>query len=545
MGGETESQASRPDTEQDIARKVEERAAELLPKLEREPLDPLFIKTCLDGNERGDGCLAATLFKDRFLLNVTRRDKEPEWYAWRGNVWELDSFRSSLAAVEECALEYGGQALKLADEIKEGKIDKRHPDHGWKVRLHDKYLSRVDKLRTESGMKKALSMAAIVDPDNMACREDVFNQKPWLLPVQNGVVDLQSGVLTRGNPADRMTNALNIAYDTRADYGPFVDFVSEVSGSEEMEQFQKRSIGYAATGFSFEQFIWCYIGPGRNGKGIFFNLIAEVLGPYYHEISRAMILEQRNEPPANAATEHKRSLLGKRMISAAETNPNQKIDGAAVKGLTGQNWITCRPLFSGEIRFFPTFSTFLQTNNFPRGLTRHFSTKERLLIIEYPYMYVDNPDEYKRKFPVQADKFRQKDPKLYEKLLKYRPGILRWIVEGCLEWQRIGLQPPQQVLDAVEILANEEDYVGNFVKDCMDLWPHDPAIKTACTVMYEVFKFWWAENSDSSDKTIPHMKTVTRQLREKGYIVEPSGGKTWVHKMTVKVEVHANMQSGK
>jgi len=521
---------------------VEERAAALLQDKEREPLDPLFVKTCLDGNSRGDGCLAATLFKDRFLLNVTRQNKEPEWYAWRDNVWELDVFRESLNAVEECAREYAKRAMELTDEIEQNAIEKKDEKQGWKVALRDKYLSRVDKLRTEEGMKKTLSMAAIVDRAAMACREEEFNKKPWLLPVQNGVIDLKTGALTRGNPSDRMTKALSVAYDPRAEYQPFVDFVQEISDSVEMEQFLKRSFGCALTGFSFEQYIWVFIGPGRNGKGVLFNLIGDMFGPYYHEISRAMILEQRNEPSANAASEHKYSLLGKRMIMAAETNPKQKIDGAAVKALTGQNKITCRPNFSSEITFDPTHNVFLQTNNFPTGLTREFSLAERLLIIEFPFMYVDDPDEYKRKFPVQADKFRKKDPKLYEKLSAYRQGILRWKVEGCLDWQNIGLKPPQQVLDAVLKLASEEDYVGRFIEDCMDTWPDRPEINTACTVMYDVFKFWWSENSDSSDKHVPHMKTINKQLRDKGFRVEPSGGKTWVYKMTVKESVKETMR---
>ncbi|MGV0961778.1 MAG: DNA primase family protein [Limnohabitans sp.] len=544
MDSDTLNPGSTIESEQDIAKKVEARAAELLPGVDPDPLDPLFIKSCLDGNERGDGCLAATLFKDRFLLNVTRQAREPEWYYWHANVWKMDVFRESLNAVEECAQAYAGQAMHLDLEVKEKKIDKKHPDYGWKVRLRDKYTQRVDKLRTEAGMKKALSMAAIVDK-TLACEETDFNHQPWLLPAANGVINLKTGALIKGNPADRMTKSLAVDYDPRADYRPFLDFMHEVSGSADMVDFQKRSFGCACTGFSLEQYLWIYIGPGRNGKGVLFNLIADVLGPYYHEISRAMILEQRNEPSANAASEHKYSLLHKRMIVAAETNKGQKIDGAAIKALTGQNHITCRPNFSSEISFFPTHSTFLQTNNFPTGLTRGFSLAERMLIIEFPYMFVDDPDEMKRKFPVLAEKFRKKDPKLYEKLSEFKPGILRWMVEGCLEWQQIGLKPPPQVLDRVAALAKEEDYVGRFIEDCMDLWPDRPEVRVHCSVMYEVFKFWCSENSEWSDKALPHMKTVTKQLREKGYEVIASGGRTYVHRMTIKLDVVGSMQEPK
>lgn len=528
-------------SEQEIARQVEERAAGLLPTVDREPLDPPFIKTCLDGNERGDGCMTAELLKDRFLLNVTVT-KDPEWYSWQGNVWDRDVFRESINAVEECALEYERMRLDLAQKIDEQGITKKDAD-AWMLTLRDKYAARVTRLRSENGIKKALAMAAVVDRKNMACEESDFNKNPLLLPVQNGVLDLDSGALTKGRPADRMTKALDISYDPRAEYGPWVDFVQEVSGSVEMEQFQKRSFGYAATGFTHEQYIWIYIGPGRNGKGLLFNAVADVLGPYYHEIDKAMILEQRNEPSVNAASEHKYSLLHKRWIVAAETNKGQRIDAAALKALTGMNKIKCRPNFRSEIIFDPTHTTFLQTNNFPVGLTRELSLIERILIIEFPYIYVDDVDEKKRKFPALADKFRKKDPKLHEYLAKYRPGILRWIAEGYQDYKlNGGLRPPQQVLDHVSRLVKENDPVGLFMDDCCDQWPDRPEARITTKVLYAAFQFWWNQNNGENDTFIPKMKSLTATLREKGFIIEPSGGSTWVYRLTIKVAVVLNMQ---
>ena len=529
-------------TAQEMGRQVEERAAGLLSPTERPPLDPLFVKSCLDGNERGDGCLTSALLKDRFLLNVSAT-KDPEWYAWGGNVWERDVYRQSINAVEECALEYARMSMALSAEIEELGVTKKDPDNGWKVVLRDKYVTRISRMRSENGIKKSLSMAAVVDRD-MACEESEFNRNPWLLPVQNGVIDLETGALTRGRPADRMTKVLDIEYDPRADYGPWVDFVREVSDSEEMEQFQKRSIGYAATGFSHEQYIWFYIGPGRNGKGLFFNGIADVLGPYYHEIDKGMILEQRNEPSPNAASEHKYSLLHKRFIVAAETNKGQRIDPSALKTLTGMNKVRCRPNFRSEIIFEPSHSTFCQTNSFPVGLTRELSLIERILIVEYPFIYVDNVEEKKRKFPALADKFRQKDPKLHEKLAMYRQGILRWIVEGAQDWRQNGLQPPQQVFDHVNRLVKQNDVVGLFIEDCCDQWPDRPEIRMTTKTMYEVFKFWWEQNNEAKDKDIPKVKTITSALREKGFVVTPSGGSTWIERLSIKMSVNLNM-SGK
>lgn len=96
-------------SEQEIVQAVQERAAQLLGSKEREPLEPHFVKDCLDSNERGDGCLFATLFKDKYLLNNTPKDGE--WYRWFGHVWEIDKKSRAFADVEQCALEYLRQAI--------------------------------------------------------------------------------------------------------------------------------------------------------------------------------------------------------------------------------------------------------------------------------------------------------------------------------------------------------------------------------------------------------------------------------------------------
>ena len=52
------------------------------------------------------------------------------------------------------------------------------------------------------------------------------------------------------------------------------------------------------------------------------------------------------------------------------------------------------------------------------------------------------------------------DLDLADKLKDEWPGILRWAIEGCLEWQRIGLAPPPAVLAATESYLADEDAIG-------------------------------------------------------------------------------------
>ena len=59
----------------------------------------------------------------------------------------------------------------------------------------------------------------------------------------------------------------------------------------------------------------------------------------------------------------------------------------------------------------------------------------------------------------------QQDKRLPEMLLQELPGILRWAVQGCVAWQRRGLQVPPEVEAATEAYRKEQDTLGNFINE--------------------------------------------------------------------------------
>jgi putative DNA primase/helicase len=517
-----------------LAEQVGKRAAELTAGLDQPvKIDDKFRGDCLKHNERGDGIFYATLNRGKYLCNASAKDnKSEEWFVWQDHCWRLDDYNESLDAVEDVALGYQDKLDRLALEIKESNIDGKHQE-AWKLKVRDKYRARCERLRGLAGARKARQYAPIVD-HTLACKEEEFDNHPDLLPVKNGVIDLRTGALTNGRPADLLTRRLDVDYDPRADYEHWQICIDEITGSPEVASFVKRSLGYAITGHSFEQFIWIFVGPGRNGKGTMFDLLGDIMGPYFHEISRAMLLEQRNEPSPSAASEHKYSLLRKRIIVGAETNKGQKIDPGAIKALTGENWVVCRPNFKSEIRFKPTHSVFLDTNNIPHGLTREFSLIQRLLIINFPFRFVDDPAAEARKNPTIAESFRLKDKHLKERLRACKPGILRWLVEGCLEWRERGLDPPAEVMGQVSDLAKAEDYLGEFMADCLTHHDHEMT-RISISKTYDVFRWWWSHNKGNKGR--PALQTITKELRERGYQVDKKGGRYWFYRYIIMPEL--------
>jgi len=76
---------------------------------------------------------------------------------------------------------------------------------------------------------------------------------------------------------------------------------------------------------------------------------------------------------------------------------------------------------------------------------------------------------------------------LPEQLLEERDGILRWAIDGCLEWQRIGLNPPACVLSATEEYLESEDSLGRWIQDECQL---NPNTRAATDELYQSWKAW-------------------------------------------------------
>jgi phage/plasmid-associated DNA primase len=80
---------------------------------------------------------------------------------------------------------------------------------------------------------------------------------------------------------------------------------------------------------------------------------------------------------------------------------------------------------------------------------------------------------------------------LTEKLKAERPGILAWCVQGCLNWQELGLAPPRAVRDATDAYLAEEDTIGRWLEECCGVDP------TYTDYSAELYSSWvtWAEKA--------------------------------------------------
>ena len=123
--------------------------------------------------------------------------------------------------------------------------------------------------------------------------------------------------------------------------------------------------------------------------------------------------------------------------------------GVEIEIHTGGDEIAARYMRQDFFRFTPTFKLMIAGNHKPRLRSVDEAILRRFHLIPFA---VTIPE---------AD--RDKD--LSEKLKPEWPAILRWMVDGCLKWQKIGLSPPQAVIDATAAYLETEDTIATWIEE--------------------------------------------------------------------------------
>ena len=73
------------------------------------------------------------------------------------------------------------------------------------------------------------------------------------------------------------------------------------------------------------------------------------------------------------------------------------------------------------------------------------------------------------------------------------PGILRWCVEGCMEWQKHGLQPPEIVRAATQQYKDDQDILSQFFDETCVL---KPQAQVTAKAFYAAYESWCHENGE-------------------------------------------------
>ena len=466
-------------------------------KEKTEEIDSDFIHECLYENEHGDGALYARLFAGKFLY----AKKLKEWLVFKGHHLEVDFMEDALTAVEEVTKIYKKETLNLWNKIQELKKEEGNDEEILKLNETRKALNkRVNRLYTDRGRINCLKHAHTIK-SRLAILGDQIDQQPYLLAVQNGIIDLKTGELRNGKIEDYLMKASPVEWKDINEPCPeweralsqiFEDYRGKPR--EKVVKFIQRLIGYVLIGSVEEHVFVMMAGSGRNGKGTIMRMVEYILGSLAGTVQSEMLLGQKAERSSAAVSPDIMNLRGLRLANASETDDGRRFSSSKVKWLSGGDRLQGRfPYDKRMTDFDPTHTLFLQTNHPPHAQSSDKPFWERLILIELFWEYVRNPKNPKKE--------RQRDTKLEKRLQAEASGILAWMVRGCRDYQIEGLNIPDEVIAAGKKYKKSEDDMAEWYDNKCDLGED---YEGGSKEMYDNFKDWFKDNV--SDYKISHRK---------------------------------------
>jgi putative DNA primase/helicase len=455
----------------------------LLPAPSAPVLSALSSQDILDAlrdNEDGDARLFIALNKNKILFDHST----DRWYRWSGHYWGPDEIGNFYPALEPVIQKYLDEALRQAQARQAAVVAQNTAAANQAKRLEDDLLKRVFNLQTVYRKKNVLFLSAQGD-DSLGISGDEWDRDPLLLGCSNGVIELKTGLFRPGRPEDYIKTIAPTEWKGIDNQAPTWErFLSEIfDGNMELVEYVQRLFGYSITGLTVEHILPILWGEGRNGKGTMLETLGFVLGNLAKPIQAEMLMRQGRLKSSAGPSPDIMSLRGRRLAWGSETDEGVPMDLAKVKYLTGGDTLVGRPPHGRDmIEFSPTHTLFLLTNHKPEIPTTESGIWERVHLIPFTLKFVDEPREPNE---------RQRDPFLPEKLKAEAPGILAWLVKGCLEWQRAGLNPPSIVKETTAEYRRDEDILSAFIQEVVII---NVSSRVKAGEFYKAYEKWCLGN---------------------------------------------------
>jgi putative DNA primase/helicase len=307
----------------------------------------------------------------------------------------------------------------------------------------------------------------------VATAQEDWDTDPWLLGTPGGVIDLRSGELRPGRPEDMITLTTGCVPADGADCPRWLEFLHyALNNNEQNICFLQRYSGYSLTGIIEEEFFIFLHGGGGTGKGTVTETVRHVMGDY----ARALPIEMFTDQRWRALEYYRAQLAGRRLITASEPARGSIWSENFINEMTGGDTLSGRHPSGRPFDFRPTHKPWISGNYIPNLHGIGTGLKRRLGLL---------PFDRKPAKP---------DPKLKAKLRAEGPGILRWMIDGCITWQQVGLCPPPDVVAASAAYFNTQDTFGRWVDECCIL---DPSLQLEPNQLRTAFNAWARANGEA------------------------------------------------
>jgi putative DNA primase/helicase len=356
-----------------------------------------------------------------------------------------------------------------------------------------------DRIRKQNykALEASMQTAAFAGAVERICRDDdrcriaagKFDTDPWLLGTPGGVIDLRTGQYVLGKPL--VTKVTRVAPAAKADCPRFWKFMDEITlGDKEFAQFLLRYGGYCLTGDMRERLFLYLFGEGRNGKTTYVNSVLHWL---LNDYARTATINSFLSVATGQHTTAQADYIGRRLVVPPEMPKGKTLRMDLIKSITGKDPMSARHVHKDSVQFMPTCKIIMFGNDKPKLPGRpKLADLDRLKLVPF-------------KFEAKADK------QLEAKLQAEGPGILRALIDACLDWQKHGLVIAKAVeRETATYFAELDVYSRWFDVNCVV----EQSAFTATRAAYENWKTWAEARSEKAGSEMD----FSDWLESRGYV---------------------------
>ena len=397
-----------------------------------------------------------------------------QWLVWKGDRWMFDET---------------GEIHRLAKQVTLGIYEETaNTTSDDRRRALAKFANKSESQRALDALIKLARTE-----DGIPLRVSELDKNPYLLGINNGVINLRAGSLRTSTQSEYITKLAPVTFNPDETCPKWLKFLDQaMGGDKDMIEYLQRIAGYSLTGITTEQQLFFLYGFGANGKSVFVNTIQDLLGDYAMQTPVSTLMTKNKGSVNNDVAR----LRGARFVATTETEEHSKFNESEVKLLTGGDMITARFLNKEFFEFRPEFKLWISGNHKPVPGDGHGIWRRLILI---PFDIIVKEKNIDRELP---DKLRQE-----------LPGILNWAIKGCLKWQEDGLKTPVKILNAIKEYKSEMDTIQNWMDDC---WKEEalPNAQIKASTLYLSYTKWVEVNGEFFTLS---QRMLGTKLKERGF----------------------------
>jgi len=371
---------------------------------------------------------------------------------WNGQVWQEDKGGCTKKAAQYTI-------AKMAEEI---EVFYRSGDDKTGDLVY-KHMKKSASDRARNDMLRSASPHIAVEPD-------IWNDKPNLLNLQNGTLELDTLKFREFRQEDYLTLKGGVKYDPDMKCPEWIDHLNVVFGEDKglINDFQVMA-GYSLLSGNPAQVFFVLYGSGKNGKSVTINTLSGILGDYAIHIAPSSLMVQKNQ-----GTGPRGDLVRiryKRFVASSEGDKSARLDIGWIKQITGGEPIVAAEKYKNEVSFRVEAAIWFGTNHLPEIREVNEAIWRRIWLIPFEIQI----SEEKR--------VEDYDKKIIE---SEGSGILNWCLEGLKRYYGNGskLPKPEKVKNATEAYKQEEDPLIDFLSHCCVL---STDFRESATLLYNEY----------------------------------------------------------